>query len=86
MPRLSQPDTFFLTIADWDRNVFTVEGPMTDDTPWTKAVRRLQATGRKVNTAIGHDRAQEMRVYEQGHGLRFVQPGSIVTPIGEDWQ
>jgi hypothetical protein len=34
--RPAQP--FYLIVTDHDRRVFAVEGPMTDDQPWIKAV------------------------------------------------
>ena len=30
---------FFLIVADHDRGVFAIEGPMTDDRPWLSAAR-----------------------------------------------
>ena len=36
---------FFLIVADRDKRVFTVEGPMLDDTAWSEAVGRAQKEG-----------------------------------------
>jgi hypothetical protein len=32
-------EPFFLIVADHDRRVFAVEGPMTDDRPWEAAAK-----------------------------------------------
>ena len=40
-PNPTEP--FFLIIADYDRGMFSVEGPMTDDRPWNLAAGREQA-------------------------------------------
>jgi hypothetical protein len=39
---------FFLIVADRDKRVFTVEGPMVDDTEWNEAVDRAQGEGRRA--------------------------------------
>lgn len=39
---------FYLVIKDEDRSLFTVVGPMTDDTPWNDLVCRAQEAGREV--------------------------------------
>jgi Phage integrase, N-terminal SAM-like domain len=40
---------FFLIVADHDQGVFAVEGPMTDDQPWSNAARHARDTfGRHV--------------------------------------
>ncbi len=39
MPITEPPSlaSFFLIVADYDRRIFAVEGPITDDGPWNKA-------------------------------------------------
>ena len=39
---------FYLTVADHDRGFFSVEGPMTDDRPWTAAARYARNSQRRV--------------------------------------
>lgn len=40
--------TFLLVIKDDDARVFSVEGPMLDDTPWINRVVAAQKSGRSV--------------------------------------
>lgn len=40
---------FWLVIMDDDRKEFSVEGPMTNDDPWNKAVCEAQEHGRQVH-------------------------------------
>ena len=35
-------EVFFLIVADLDVGLFCVEGPMTDDRPWHRAVERAK--------------------------------------------
>jgi hypothetical protein len=48
MPRQRRIDPFFLVLKDEDRDLFTVVGPMTDDTPWINRVCQAQDQGRQV--------------------------------------
>ncbi len=41
--------TFCLIVVDRDRNVFSVHGPMLDDTELTEAVVQAQRNGRSIN-------------------------------------
>lgn len=76
-PRRIEP--FFLIVADRDQGVFSVEGPMTDDTLWNSAVCRAQESGRQVNCySAGSDRQAAIAEYRQSYGLRLVEPGSVV--------
>jgi hypothetical protein len=73
-------EPFFLIIADRDAGVFTVEGPMTDDTEWVVAVCDAQQAGRRVNcSTAGPDRARAAAAYAQTLGLRLAPAGSIVV-------
>ena len=57
---LSDPtEPFFLIVADHDRHMFSVEGPMTDDRPWIAAARwaRDQMQRRVICGPRGADRA-----------------------------
>jgi hypothetical protein len=39
MPDSDRTEPFYLIVADHDRGVFSVVGPMTDDRPWESAAR-----------------------------------------------
>jgi hypothetical protein len=39
---------FYLIVSDYDRSVFAVEGPMSDDRPWQSAAREARSRQRKV--------------------------------------
>jgi len=41
-------EPFLLVIVDDDRHVFSVPGPMTDDTAWNKRVSDDQDRGRQI--------------------------------------
>jgi hypothetical protein len=85
MPRSRLIAPFFLVVADWDICVFTVEGPMIDDTPWNEAVVRAQEARRHVNCCNpGGTRDEAVRAYRQAYGLRLVEPGSIIHPTIND--
>ena len=77
-----QGRSFVLVVVDRDRDEFTVEGPMTDDRPWNKAVIDAQRVGRNIRCfGMGDmtpdDAAAE---WQAAHGGRRVAAGSIVTP------
>lgn len=85
MPRSHRADAFFLVVVDLDNRVFTVEGPMIDDTRWNKAVVRAQDAGRRLKCCNGGgDLNQAISVYRQAYGLRFVESGSVVRPTIDD--
>lgn len=46
---MSKPEGFCLIVVDHDRKVFSVHGPMLDDTASTKAVVRVREQGRSVS-------------------------------------
>ncbi len=72
---------FFLIIADHDRRVFTVEGPMTDDGPWNLAAGRAREAERSVVCGpAGPDREALAAAFQQAHRLGGAPPGSIVRP------
>ena len=41
-------EPFFLIVADRDRGVFAVEGPMTDDGPWEAAVKFARSDEHRI--------------------------------------
>jgi hypothetical protein len=43
---------FFLIVIDEDRDVFSIEGPMTDDQPWQPAARKTRDDERHVVCAV----------------------------------
>jgi hypothetical protein len=48
MPRARRVEPFRLLLQDEDRQVFTVVGPMTDDTEWGSRVNKAQAEKRRL--------------------------------------
>jgi hypothetical protein len=55
MPASDAPSIspFYLIVADHDRGFFSVEGPMTDDRPWTAAARHARNSYRGKTTGTG---------------------------------
>ena len=41
--------SFWLLVTDSDNNVFSLPGPMSDDTDWANRVAAAQKRGRRVN-------------------------------------
>ncbi|HXC91417.1 MAG TPA: hypothetical protein VNV18_14740 [Stellaceae bacterium] len=71
---------FYLIVSDKDEETFSVEGPMTDDRQWNRAVVAAQRSGRRVRCSIASwsspdDAARDW--LEQFSGTR-VPPGEIV--------
>jgi len=76
-----QPAPFFLIIADHDRGVFSVEGPMTDDRPWRDAAMSARSNQRRIECGpTDPDRDALAADYRRTHRLAGVPPGSIVRP------
>jgi hypothetical protein len=76
---MNQP--FYLIVADHDRGVFAVEGPMTDDHGWEAAAR--EARNHKHRITCGPTRPDRDALAAEYHGknkLAGVPPGSIVWP------
>jgi len=75
------PAPFFLIVADFDRRIFTVEGPMTDDGPWNSAAGRAREIGRLVQCGpMGPNRQALAAEYQQENRLGAAPPGSILRP------
>jgi hypothetical protein len=76
--------THFLILIDEDRRQFTVEGPLCDAQPWSRAVDKAREDGRKVKCCdIGStSRAEAIAEWQRhyGHFYRLVEPGRIVSP------
>ena len=70
---------FFLIVADRDKRVFTVEGPMVDDTEWNEVVGRAQREGRNVMCcSVGCDRARAEKDCAAASRFQLAPSGSIV--------
>jgi hypothetical protein len=79
----ADPPPFFLFVADYDRRFFSVEGPMTDDSPWHADARRARDQRRNV---VGGARRPNRDALAAEFGgtvnMARVPPGSIVRPRG----
>ena len=83
MPRDDPPDRqpFYLIVADYDRGVFAVEGPMTDDRPWQSAAREARSRQRKVACGpTGPDRDELAAEVRREYRLAGVRPAASVRP------
>lgn len=70
---------FFLILADHDREIFCVEGPMTDDRPWKDAALNARNQERQIECGpTGPDRGALALDYQQAHKLGGVPPGTIL--------
>ncbi len=79
MPREIPTEPFFLIVADHDRGVFAVEGPMTDERPWTEAAAHARSGQRRIDCGpSGPDRDTLAAEYRRAHELAGVPPGSII--------
>ncbi len=48
MPRPARVEPFHFVVVDDDAHLFSILGPMSDDTPWNKRVCDAQEKGRSV--------------------------------------
>ncbi len=79
--------SFVLIVVDRDTGEFTVEGPMTDDRPWNKAVVDAQKVGRNIRCfGMGDMTPDDAAVeWRAAHSGRRVAAGSIVMcPLFRD--
>jgi hypothetical protein len=78
----AEPDQpFYMIVADHDRRVFAVEGPMTDERPWRDAARYARDQQRRIECGpTGPDREALAAEYRREHRLAGVPPGSVVRP------
>jgi len=74
--------TFVLIVVDRDSGEFTVEGPMSDERGWNKAVANAQQLGRNVRCFGMGDMTPEAAAAEWQvvHGGQRIAAGSIVGP------
>ena len=69
---------FYLIVADYDRDVFAVEGPMTNDRPWQSAAREARSRQRKVACGpTGPDRDELAAEYRREYRLAGVRPAAL---------
>ncbi len=79
MPEADPNQPFYLIVADHDRGVFAVEGPMTDDRPWTEAAAYARSRQRRIDCVpSGPDREMLAAEHRREHNLAGVPPGSII--------
>jgi len=72
---------FYLIVADLDRGVFAVEGPMTDDRPWKDAAAYARSHEHHVVCGPAGAHPDELAAeYRREHKLAGVPPGSFVRP------
>jgi hypothetical protein len=74
---------FYLYVVDHDKGEFSVEGPMTDDTPWINGVVAVQKANRQVNccTASGSEtREAAIKAWQAEYPHKLVPRGYIVSP------
>ena len=74
---------FVLLVMDRDTGEFTIEGPMTDDRSWNKAIANAQVKGRKISCFGMGDLSPDAAATEWlslCNGARRLAAGSIVTP------
>jgi len=75
---------FWLVIRDDDQKEFLVEGPMTNDDPWNKAVFQAQKRGRSVRCSSSsiENNEEYIKCYWVLQGYKEAQ-NPIVAP--DDW-
>ncbi len=71
---------FVLVVVDPDTGEFSVEGPMSDDRPWHRAVIDAHSAGRNVRCFAMGDLAPDVAAAEWrlSHGGRRTASGSLV--------
>ncbi len=76
------PQPFYLIVTDQDKETFSVEGPMTDDRQWNRAIVMAQKSGRRVrcSTADGPSAEDAARDWRQQYSGKQVPSGEIVRP------
>jgi hypothetical protein len=79
MSDIQPPRPFFLIVADEDRGVFCVEGPMTDDAPWRAAARHaLDRQQRHIACGpIGPDRDALAAEFQRTNRFAAFRQGAL---------
>jgi hypothetical protein len=75
MPKARRVEPFLLVLKDEDRSIFTVVGPMSDDTSWNDRVCNAQAQKRQVTCyTADHTLSRDQVIVEVARslGLRYV--------------
>jgi hypothetical protein len=82
LERVMTGRTFVLVVVDRDSGEFTVEGPVSDDRPWNRAVVDAQKAGRNVRCfGMGEMMPNAAAAeWQAAHGGQRVAAGSIVAP------
>lgn len=63
---------FYLAIYDDDGQIFTIVGPMTDDTPWIDRIHQGASNGRKVRCSSVKNNYQEtINEIKAGNGYEY---------------
>ena len=76
-------EAFFLIVADHDRRVFAVEGPMTDYRPWDAAAQFARSNEHHITCGPrGADRDMLAAEFRRAYDFAGVPPGSILRAIG----
>ncbi|MCL2429235.1 MAG: hypothetical protein FWD12_08390 [Alphaproteobacteria bacterium] len=75
-------EPLYLIVTDRDRGIFTVEGPMTDTTPWEEAATFARSHHRHIVVGPTGTRRDDLAAEYQGSHrmLAGVPPGSILRP------
>ncbi len=83
MPRFRRVEPFWLVLYDDDRKIFTVVGPMTDDTPWIDRISKAQAQRRQIGCSNLGARSDGQAISEAqqflGHRYRHVHVNEILV-------
>jgi hypothetical protein len=76
-------EPFYLIVIDKDSETFSVEGPMTDDRQWNRAVVVPRKSWRQVtcSTANGSSVEDAARDWLQRYSGKQVPPGEIVQIV-----
>ncbi len=76
--------TLVLVVVDRDTGEFTVEGPLSDDRPWNRAVVDARKAGRNVQCFSLGDMMPEAAAaeWQAAHGGQRLAAGSIVAASG----
>jgi hypothetical protein len=80
MPSERYNEQFYLIVTDKNNKTFSVEGPMTDDRQWNRAVVMAQKSGRQVrcSTANASSAEDAARDWLQRYSGKQVPSGEIV--------
>lgn len=72
-------EQFLLVVVDDDKKVFSVEGPMTNDTSWNENICSAQKSGRNVRCfSSKSNKASIITEMENSYKLEHVASGTII--------